>query len=59
MSVNNTDPSFKVTNSMKYVVNARFEVPVGDEKKPLDVTASVTVNVTRKFNNSLFPFRFL
>ena len=30
------------------MVNAHFEVPVGDEMRSLDVTASTTVNVNRE-----------
>ena len=41
-------PLPQVTDAGKYVVNAHFEVPVGDEMRSLDVTASTTVNVNRE-----------
>ncbi|XP_063687580.1 uncharacterized protein LOC134820865 isoform X3 [Bolinopsis microptera] len=38
-------PSIRVTDAGKYVINAHFEVPVGDEMRSLDVTATTTVIV--------------
>ena len=35
----------QVTDAAKYVVNAHFEIPVGDDKRSLDVTASTQVIV--------------